>query len=80
MSEHAYEALRAWYMKTYKELSRHYLDKKDAALFLGRFAKKEEGIYMPILPELRAFVAYYWALHQSMGRDIDESVQRKDWL
>ena len=80
MSEHAYEALRAWYMKTYKELSWHYLDKKDAALFLGRFAKKEEGIYMPILPELRAFVAYYWALHQSMGRDIDESVQRKDWL
>ncbi|WP_263834058.1 invasion protein CiaB [Sulfurospirillum oryzae] len=80
LSNEAYEVLKAWYLKTYTQLLNHYLDKKDAKLFLEQFATKEEGVYLPHEPSVRSFVGYYWSLHQSMGRDIDESVKRSDWL
>jgi len=80
LSSEAYEALKAWYLKTYTELLKHYLSKADAKLFLERFASKEEGNYMPNSLHIKNFVKYYWALHQRMGRDIDENVKREDWL
>ena len=76
----AYDMLKEWYIKVYKELAKHYMAKRDAKLFLERFARKEEGFYQPVRDDVRAFVAYYWALHQSMGRDIDESIHREDWV
>lgn len=76
----AYEKLKAWYLKTYTALLRHYLAKADAKLFLEQYATKSEGIYLPNALHVKAFVAHYWALHQSIGRDIDESVKREDWL
>jgi len=79
-SNEAYEALKAWYVATYKELAVHYLDKRDAKLFLERFACKEEGVYMPTSLHVKTFVEYYWVLHQSMGREIDESVKREAWM
>jgi hypothetical protein len=80
LSLEKYEALKAWYLKIYTELLKHYLAKGDAKLFLEKFALKEEGIYLPISHNVKAFVDYYWTLHQRMGRDIDESVKREDWL
>lgn len=76
----AYEALKAWYLQTYSALAEHYLSKKDAKLFLERFTCKKEGVYVPNDATVASFVNYYWALHQSMGREIDESVKREDWL
>lgn len=80
MSEARYEAFKAWYLQTYKALLAHYLAKKDAKLFLERFAKKEEGVYLPTSLHVKQFVSYYWALHQAMGREIDESVRREEWV
>ncbi len=79
-SVQAYERLKTWYVRVYKELVQHYVDKKDAALFLERFAIKKEGIYEPASLDVKEFVAYYWALHQRIGREIDESVKRQEWL
>lgn len=80
MSDSRYEAFKMWYLKIYRELLLHYLSKKDAKHFLERFALKEEGIYLPTSLEVKNFVQYYWALHQVMGREIDESVRREEWL
>lgn len=80
LSMQAYEMVKEWYLKTYTELLEHYLAKADAKLFLERYTSKKEGIYLPLEPSVHAFVDYYWALHQRMGRDIDESVKRSDWL
>lgn len=80
LSMQAYEMVKEWYLKTYTELLEHYLAKADAKLFLERYATKNEGIYLPIESSVRSFVDYYWALHQRIGRDIDESVKRSDWL
>jgi len=80
MSEARYEAFKAWYLQTYKALLAHYLAKKDAKRFLERFAVKEEGVYLPTSLHVKEFVVYYWALHQAMGREIDESVRREAWV
>ena len=79
MSMERYVALKEWYIKTYKSLAMHYLEKKDAKVFLEAFAVKKGDFYLPQNEEVANFVAYYWALHQDMGRDIDESVRREDW-
>ncbi len=80
-SAEAYEKLKTWYVQTYQNLAAHYLAKKDAKLFLEQFARKnEEGYYLPTHTVVNAFVSYYWELHQDMGREIDESIQRSDWL
>lgn len=79
--DEAYEALKAWYLETYRKLLEHYLRKEDANAFLKWYAvKNDEGYYMPVHPKISAFVRYYWQLHQSIGRDIDENIQRSDWL
>lgn len=80
LSPERYEAFKAWYLKTYRELLAHYLAKEDAKLFLERFAKKEGAFYLPTNLHVKTFVEYYWALHQQMGREIDESVKREDWV
>jgi len=79
MSHERYAALKEWYIKTYKALAAHYLEKRDAKAFLEEFAVKKGDFYLPQNQEVAKFVAYYWALHQDMGRDIDESVKREDW-
>ena len=80
MSKERYEAFKAWYLKTYRELLTHYLAKEDAKLFLEHFAIKEGSFYMPTNLHVKRFVEYYWALHQQMGREIDESVKREEWV
>jgi hypothetical protein len=75
-----YDVLKTWYAKTYEELAVHYLEKRDAKEFLDRFAKKRDDIYMPNNPEVKSFVDYYWALHQDIGRDIDELSSKSDWI
>lgn len=79
-STQTYAALKAWYLQTYQALALHYLAKKDAKLFLSQFASKHEGIYLPQDAEIKNFVSYYWELHQRMGREIDESIKREQWL
>ena len=80
MSDEAYERLKAWYTKTYEALASHYLAKKDADEFLSHYALKKSGSYMPVNTKVKEFVDFYWSLHQSMGREIDESEKREDWL
>jgi hypothetical protein len=80
MSDEAYARLKQWYSVTYESLAKHYLDKKDANEFLSQYAIKDSGIYLPVDKKVKSFVDYYWGLHQSMGRDIDEEIKREDWL
>ena len=79
--EKAYNAMKAWYLKTYQALGEHYLAKKDAALFLEKYAQKnKEGYFLPTDPLVREFVEYYWDLHCKIGRVIDETSNKAEWL
>ena len=75
-----YEELKRWYEKTYEDLATCYLAKKDAKEFLDNFAKKEEGVYKPVDKKVKDFVEYYWSLHKSIGRVVDDEVKKEDWI
>ncbi len=75
-----YDRLKKWYLKIYEELAGHYLQKRDANEFLKRFVSKKSGDYMPKNSIVESFVEYYWNLHQDLGREIDESEDKKEWL
>ena len=75
-----YERLKSWYLNTYEELAEHYLHKRDADDFLKRFVFKKDGDYMPKDSTVYQFVEYYWDLYQDIGREIDETVDKKEWL
>lgn len=79
-SRRAYERLKSWYIDTYTALASHYLSKKDANIFLSQYAQKDGGVYKPVDTQVRAFVEYYWNLHQAIGREIDAENRRADWL
>ena len=80
MSDVAYERLKAWYIQTYEALASHYLAKKDANEFLSQYASKKSGDYLPVETKVKNFVDYYWSLHQKMGREVDESERKEDWI
>ncbi len=65
-----YEDMKNLYNKTYKELTKTYLYKEDAANFLNRFAKKENNLYFPIKQEIKEFVEYYYNLYKRIGQKI----------
>ena len=67
-SESAYQNTTKLYKERYNELTKHYLDKKDATEFLNRFAKKEGNYFLPVDKKVRSFVDYYWNLYKEIGR------------
>ncbi len=80
MSDEAYERLKVWYTNTYESLATHYLAKKEADEFLSNYALKQNGHYMPVETKVKEFVNFYWGLHQSMGREIDDDEKKEDWI
>ncbi len=67
-----YGALREWYLQVYKRLARAYLQKEDAGVFLGEFAEPFGDSFLPVMPDARAFVEFYWDLHQKIGTEVEE--------
>ena len=74
ISKEAYLRVKEWYIKVYKDLALHYIQKRDAKEFLENFASKEESVYMPKDREVYSFVKYYWSLYQDIGREVDSQL------
>jgi hypothetical protein len=75
-----YANLIEWYSNAYLDLAKHYLAKKDAKEFLDKFAVKDENVYMPVDKSINRFVMYYWELHKAIGRDVDTTDSRENWI
>lgn len=63
-----YEAMKERYVEAYTLLAEHYLAKEDAALYLNRYARKEEHIYLPVDERISAFVEYYYKRYKEIGQ------------
>jgi hypothetical protein len=75
-----YARMKQAYIDAYEALARHYLDKKDAAEYLARYAVKEGGVYLPIRPQVRAFVEHYYARYKAIGQKIySEEIKAPEW-
>ncbi|MDR1284751.1 MAG: invasion protein CiaB [Campylobacteraceae bacterium] len=79
-SKECVNTLIKWYFETYLELAKHYLRKNDAKEFLDKFAKKDGEVYMPVDKAVNRFVNYYWELHKAIGREVDETDKKENWL
>lgn len=75
-----FEELKEWYIHTYKNLANHYANKLDAALFLDRFVKRENGEYWPKDENVRKFVQAYWDRYCEIGQNIDTEDKKENWL
>jgi len=76
-----YEAAKALYKKTYRKLALCYAQKRDAKEFLFDYLTKDaDGIYWPKDEKVRQFVAFYWKLHQQLGRSVENQEQKEKWL
>jgi len=63
-----YEAMKETYTRAYEALARHYLKKEDALAYLERYASKENGVYLPVTTEVKAFVEHYYRRYKEIGQ------------
>ena len=75
-----YENLKEWYVKTYSDLAKHYLDKKDATEFLNRFVKKDGKYFMPINQKINSFVKHYFKRYQEIGQELDTEDSKENYI
>jgi hypothetical protein len=62
--------MKEHYRLAYKKLAQHYIDKKDANLYLENYAHKLNGIYLPINDEIITFVEAYYARYKEIGQQV----------
>jgi len=65
-----YDAMKKRYQEAYKKLAQHYIDKKDANIYLEQYAKKRDGVYLPIDSTISSFVEAYYAQYQEIGQKV----------
>jgi len=80
LNESKIEELKHWYVKTYTDLAKHYLDKKDATLFLENFAKKESKYFMPNDSKIKAFVEFYFNRYKEIGQELDKEDKKSNYI
>lgn len=73
ITEETYQDLKNWYLCTYKELAKTYLEKRDATEFLNKFAVKDEKYFMPVDKNIKEFVEYFYKNYEEYANQIDET-------
>lgn len=65
-----YNEMRDAYQKAYKFLAQNYIDKMDANFYLSKYAKKVDGVYLPIKKEILDFVEFYYTRYREIGQQV----------
>lgn len=74
------ESLKKWYVDTYTKLALHYLEKKDATLFLENYAIKKNNKFTSIDANIDNFIQYYFKRYQEIGQELDTSDTKENYL
>ena len=80
LSDAVYEELKAWYIKNYTALAKHYLDKLDATKFLNNYATKNGKYFMPNNETINSFVKYYFKRYQEIGQELDSIDKKSNYI
>ena len=65
-----YDEMKERYQEAYQALAQHYIDKKDANLYLEKYAHKSEGVYLPVDKNIATFVEYYYRRYKEVGQQV----------
>ncbi|MCF6245149.1 MAG: invasion protein CiaB [Sulfurovum sp.] len=63
-----YDVMKEAYISAYKDLASSYLQKVDASEYLGQYAVKNEGFYLPKNEKIKSFVEHYYARYKEIGQ------------
>jgi len=63
-----YDTMKESYIVAYKDLASNYLKKADASEYLGKYAVKNDGVYLPKDEKIKAFVEHYYAQYKELGQ------------
>lgn len=74
------EQLKQWYIDTYSSLASHYLEKKDALLWLNIYATKEDKYFLPNDTNIKDFVLYYFKRYQEIGQQLDTKDNKNNYI
>ncbi len=80
MDDSSYQKLKQWYTNTYTSLAQHYLNKKDATLWLNKFATKDGKYFMPNDENIKDFVQFYYKRYQEIGQELDTTDSKANYL
>ena len=72
--------LKNWYINTYENLALHYLQKKDATLFLEQFTIKKEKYYTSLSSNIDNFIQYYFKRYKLIGQELDSSDKKENYI
>lgn len=64
------EEVKKMYFDVYGKLALHYLDKKDASLFLSEYTVKEGKYFLAKGSEVKTFCEHYYARYKEIGSEI----------
>jgi len=74
------EKLKHWYIDTYTKLAIHYLEKKDATLFLQNYAIKKNNKFTSVDDTIDDFIQYYFKRYQKIGQELDTTDKKENYL
>ncbi|MGB5868298.1 MAG: invasion protein CiaB, partial [Arcobacteraceae bacterium] len=74
------ENLKQWYVDTYTKLAIHYLEKKDATLFLQNYAIKKNNKFTSSNETIDNFIQYYFKRYQEIGQELDTTDSKENYL
>jgi len=80
MSQDTYNNLKQWYITTYTSLAQHYLDKKDATIWLNQFAIKDDKYFMPVDKTIHEFVLHYFQRYKTIGQELDTVDKKSNYI
>ena len=78
--ENTMNDLKQWYIDTYSNLAQHYLNKKDATLFLEKYATKKDGYFTSVDDTIANFIEYYFQKYKKIGQELDTSDKKENYL
>ncbi|MEA3513054.1 MAG: invasion protein CiaB [Campylobacterota bacterium] len=73
------ENLKQWYIDTYNNLAKHYLDKKDASEFLNIYAIKKDKYYSSTSKNIDNFIQYYFRRYKQIGQELDTNDNKENY-
>jgi len=79
LNEITIQRLKDWYIKTYSDLAIHYLEKKDATIWLNKYAVKENGNFLPKDIDIKVFVEYYFIQYKTIGQELEINDKKSNY-
>ena len=65
-----YSDMKKIYQEAYRNLAQNYIDKLDANIYLSKYIKKVNGVYLPKNKEVLEFVERYYSRYREIGQQI----------